>query len=134
MRSTHVPVKHICAPSPMDLAECVAHNTHMPINPDPLAYQKHLRAWRKLRGMTLEQVAAALDVSHTSVSRWEKGDMEITSKTLVALCRLYGVAPEMLLYPPTEAELSRRFDELRPLLERMDDEAFRHVLYMAKRT
>lgn len=123
---------HLCIPR-HGRRRVNAHNRGMALSPDPLTYQKHLRAWRKLRGLTLEQVGEAMDVSHTSISRWEKGEMEITSKALVAFCRLYDVTPEMLLNPPSEAEMSRRLEEMRPLLEKMDDEAFNHVLYVAKR-
>ena len=47
--------------------------------------------------MTQEFVAQALGISRQAVSKWENGISEPTTTNLIALAKLFGVAPEDLL-------------------------------------
>lgn len=100
---------------------------------DPTPYQKHLAAWRIARDMTLEEAAEKLDVAHTTVSRWERGELPISSRRLVDLCRLYTVTPAQLLISPEEAQAEARLAEIRALLDGIDPEAYDHLKYVAAR-
>ena len=111
----------------------VPQNPAMIDSVDPKIYQTHLRAWREQRKLTQEQVAEALDVVHTTVGRWERGKMPLDTSQLVALCRLYDVTPQMLLAPPSDAAQADRVAEIGSLVKNMDDEAFRHLVFMAKK-
>ena len=52
---------------------------------------------RNNRGMTQFQLAAALNVSHQAVSKWETGAALPDIQTLLALTQLFGVTMEELL-------------------------------------
>jgi len=55
------------------------------------------RDYRMKAGLTLEQVAERLDMSHSQISRIERGASNYTPKTLQALADLYGVHRSALL-------------------------------------
>ena len=56
-----------------------------------------LRAHRTACKMTQEFVAEQLGVSRQAVSKWESGASDPNTANLVALAKLFGVAPEELL-------------------------------------
>ena len=56
-----------------------------------------LKKHRTDSGMTQEFVAQALGISRQAVSKWENGTSEPTTTNLIALAKLFGVAPEDLL-------------------------------------
>ena len=56
-----------------------------------------LKELRTERNMTQEFVAESLGVSRQAVSKWENGSSEPSTSNLIAIGKLYGVAPEELL-------------------------------------
>jgi len=58
---------------------------------------ENLRAQRLRCKMTQEFVAERLDVSRQTVTKWENGAAEPSTSHLLALAKLFGVAPEELL-------------------------------------
>ena len=56
-----------------------------------------LKEHRIRRGVTQEFVAEALNVSRQAVSKWENGTSDPSTANLIALARLYKIAPEELL-------------------------------------
>lgn len=80
---------------------------------------RHLRAWRERAGLTLEQVAEKLDVTHSAVQKWERGQVPVTLPRLQELAPLYGAQPFELLFPPAEREqaatLAQAWEILRQL-------------------
>ena len=56
-----------------------------------------IAALRQAKGFTQQQLAAALDVSHQAVSKWETGQAIPDVETLMALSRLFGVTVDQLL-------------------------------------
>lgn len=52
---------------------------------------------RQARGMTQQQLAAAMNVSHQAVSKWENGAALPDIQTLVGLTQLFGITVEQLL-------------------------------------
>ena len=59
--------------------------------------RKNMRAERARSGMTLQEVAEAINVHPNAVHRWEKGKTEPTASNLIALCKIYECTPEYLL-------------------------------------
>lgn len=57
----------------------------------------NMRRERLEHDMSINDVAAALDVHPNAVSRWETNQTEPTSRNLIALCKLYNCSPEYLL-------------------------------------
>lgn len=66
-----------------------AHNVCMEHN--------HLRAWRKFRHLTLDEVAAAIDSTKAVVQQLEVGRMTLSQKWLVKIAPVLGTTPGMLL-------------------------------------
>ena len=56
-----------------------------------------LKQHREECKMTQEFVAEALGVSRQAVSKWESGASDPSTTNLIALAKLFGVAPEDLL-------------------------------------
>lgn len=58
---------------------------------------RRLRAARIKAGMTVREVAAALDISHTLIVRYENGTTAPSFDRLDALSRIYGLTPAALM-------------------------------------
>lgn len=70
---------------------------------------KSIAFLRRMEGMTQQQLASAMNVSHQAVSKWETGAALPDIQTLLELTRLFGVTVEQLLCggipgQPTEDE------------------------------
>lgn len=75
---------------------------------------KTIATLRQTKGMTQQQLAAAMNVSHQAVSKWENGAALPDIQTLVELTQLFGVTVEQLLngeIPEARLENSTSFDE-----------------------
>jgi len=70
--------------------------------------------------MTLEQVGHALGKRHTTVGRWEKGEMKLSTQDLESLASLYAATPSQLLAPPASAEMVELLDRVQSILSGMD--------------
>lgn len=70
-----------------------------PDEPRPLSriLATRLRELRARKGLTQDQVARALQVHESAVSRWEGGSRFPTGEDLVALSVLFGVSTDHLL-------------------------------------
>ena len=82
----------------------------------------HLRAWRKKSGRTLQQVAVALGTTHTTILRYERGDMKPPADMLRRLAELYDCLPAELQYDPAERDKGRRMHEALEILATLDPE------------
>ncbi len=58
-----------------------------------------LRAARIDAGLSLKEVAEAVGVCDTTVSKWERGKTYPNGVQLVALCRLYGRSLDEIRLP-----------------------------------
>lgn len=76
------------------------------LNSDPQRKEKEetaktlgevLKSHREQNKMTQEFVAEAIGVSRQAVSKWESGKSDPSTTNLLALAKLYDVAPEALL-------------------------------------
>jgi transcriptional regulator with XRE-family HTH domain len=57
----------------------------------------NIRALRKAKGLTLEEVGNAVGIRRASVSLWESSDTRPDLDRLVGLARLFGVTVDYLL-------------------------------------
>ena len=64
---------------------------------DNIAVGKTIAKLRQNKNMTQQQLAAALNVSHQAVSKWETGAALPDVQTLMALTGLFGITMEQLL-------------------------------------
>ena len=64
---------------------------------DNIAVGKTIAKLRQNKNMTQQQLAAALNVSHQAVSKWETGAALPDVQTLMELTRLFGITMEQLL-------------------------------------
>ncbi len=64
-----------------------------------------LRQWREHRGYTLEQAAEAVDITHASLSRIERGLQPYSQAILEALAELYMTdVASLIMRDPTDPE------------------------------
>lgn len=75
---------------------------------------KTIATLRQARGMTQQQLAAVMNVSHQAVSKWENGAALPDIQTLVELTQLFGITIEQLLngeIPEERLNNSPTFDD-----------------------
>ena len=70
--------------------------------------------------MTQEQVAAELGVRHTTVGRWEKGEMRLSTQDLERLAVIYGATTTQLAAAPAAASDVAILDKLHSIANGMD--------------
>ena len=58
---------------------------------------QNIAGLRHAAGWSQEELAARLDVTRQSVSKWESGQSDPSTTNLLALAKLFGVRPEELL-------------------------------------
>ena len=83
----------------------------------PADANNHIRAVRTAKGMTLEDVADAMNTTPQTVQRWEL-EGNLTVKKLVAVAAFLGVAPAELL--PGIPRLTAQEEALLALFRRTD--------------
>ena len=85
-----------------------------------------LREWRKHRGKTLVAVAEQLHISHSQLSRIERGDQPYNQELLEALADLYMCdVVDLLMRDPSDPE------GMWTLWERADKGARRQIVAVA---
>lgn len=62
--------------------------------------QLTLKAARVNRGLTQKQAAKSLGVSNVTLIRWERGVTMPRQKSIEAICRLYGVSYDDIIFLP----------------------------------
>jgi transcriptional regulator with XRE-family HTH domain len=68
----------------------------------------HLRAWRRFRDLTLQQVAARLGISHTTLLRYEKGAVMPPDDAIRRLAQIYDCTPAELQVEPQQRRQGQR--------------------------
>ena len=67
---------------------------------------RRIAALRQRSGLTQQQLAAMMNVSHQAVSKWEGGQAMPDIQTLLGLTRFFGLTVEQLVAPEDEDEES----------------------------
>jgi transcriptional regulator with XRE-family HTH domain len=80
--------------------------------PQSGAERVHLKEYRKRAGLTLQQVAARLELHATSVQKWETGVSSPTARDLMRLAHVYDVHPGALFLDPEGIERTKTIDAL----------------------
>lgn len=91
------------------------HADNGPPSPMATTLHRYLKAHRKLRRFTQEQVANVLNISHNAYSDKENGKRPVTLEELEKIAQAYGVHASALLMAPEDgprAELMRRAAEI----------------------
>ena len=97
------------------------------------AAQVHLKAWRKHRRVTAEELAAQVNRSLSLVSAWEMGTRIMNMVDLEDLARVYGVHPSALLLPPEESSRADLKLAASETIESMDAEAALQWLQLGRK-
>ena len=74
-----------------------------------------IRAWRKHRGYTLEQLAEMVGVTHGALSQLERGDVNYTQPMLEALAEALSCEPADLIMRDPNSEVWSIYDTLKAL-------------------
>lgn len=95
----------------------------MPTRPTPAKVERaardlgeHLRAWRKLQRLTIEDVAQRAGVNRNTVSRLERGDRAVGLGVLLGVARALGRLDALIdALDPYETDFGRaRADQALP--------------------
>jgi transcriptional regulator with XRE-family HTH domain len=97
-----------------------------------MALHDYLKAWRCHSGLSQEAVGAKLGVKHTTIGRWEKGTMALSTADLERLAAVYGATGTQIFAPPQERDLVERLDRVQGILTTMDPEALEHWLAIGR--
>ena len=76
-----------------------------------------IREWRQFRGLTLEQLAERIDVTHGALSQLERGIINYTQPTLEALAFALQCEPADLIMRDPRSEAWALVDSLRGMPE-----------------
>lgn len=93
----------------------------------------HLRAWRRHRKLSQEQVANALKKRASTISRWERGEMNLTTADLERLAVLYGASISQLSAPPAAAEIVAVLGSLQNIASEMDPQMLQHWMAIGRK-
>jgi transcriptional regulator with XRE-family HTH domain len=98
------------------------------------AFGKKLRELRKLRGMTISQLAEACNLSDNFIGSIERGYRSPTLKRLGVIMKALGVKAEELFHFPNYGDLEQdtALDELRYLVQDMDPKNIRLIVDIAR--
>jgi len=84
---------------------------------------ERLQRARKGAGLSQREAASRAGLSHTAVSKWEKGELKPSSAHLIRLAKLYGVRTEYFFRPRTvtldNVEYRKRAKVSKALLNRV---------------
>lgn len=70
-------------------------------------FQITLEAARVNKGLSQKQAAEQLGVDPSTLSKWERGISMPKANQIDALCNLYGVSYDMLIFLPHKLALSQ---------------------------
>jgi transcriptional regulator with XRE-family HTH domain len=92
-----------------------AHNAHMASK--GLKARHFLRAWRKHRGYTLEQMSERIGMSHQNLGKIERGDVPYSEHLLERLAEEYRCdVADLIIRDPSDPDgLWSVYDQLRPV-------------------
>ena len=77
-----------------------------------MEFSEKLQELRKSRNLTQEELAEALFVSRTAVSKWESGKAIPDSNKVLAIAKLFGVSTDFLLRKEEEFLTAESADEV----------------------
>ena len=90
---------------------------------------RRIAALRQARGMTQQQLAAMMNVSHQAVSKWESGLALPDIQTMLELTRFFGITVEQLL-EEEQTEVEMKTDETANDTPEENDEPKKEVEHM----
>ena len=95
-------------------------------------FGENLKAMRKAKGYTQEELAIKINVVRQTVSKWEKGQTLPNAAQFLALCRIYGVRDVLSVFLGEPGPLSGLNGEGRILVRPSGTEALMRVMVEAK--
>lgn len=93
----------------------------------------HLRAHRKARKLTLEDVASQIGIKVNTLSGWETGGRGVGLDDLEKLAKVYGVHPAALLLAPEDGPRFEAMRKASSIAERLGPEAAQDWLSLGER-
>lgn len=77
-----------------------------------------LAEWRERRGLSQEALAERVGTTKASISRWENGERDMTTKGMSALANALGIEPVQLFRHPDHISLDDLLGSASPILRR----------------
>ncbi len=82
----------------------------------------NLKAWRKLKRETQMTLANKMGTDHTTIGRYERGEIAVDDETFARLAKELGISPAELAAHPEEQKRVRLIESLVDRLRRMEPE------------
>ncbi len=92
-----------------------------------------LRAWRKKMKLTQVALANKLGTDHTTVGRYERGELRVDAETFRKIAEVYGVTVAELNADPNDQAKARHMHRLMEGWAVLDDDDARAIADMAER-
>lgn len=100
---------------------------------EPHPIHKYLRAWRKHAGLSQEQLGNIIGVDHTTVGRWERGKVPLTSEQFERLAHIFRATPAQLLADPMESAAVDTLQEAYAIMQDMDPDTLAQWLDIGRK-
>lgn len=97
-----------------------------------IEFGKNVRKYRKLRGLSQEQLAEKVDVAMKTVSQWENGKTFIEHKNLQKLCEVLGVNEDQLLGTFPKSNIKTISNEINNIVIQLPEEQQKQLLEFLK--
>lgn len=96
-----------------------------------MTFSNNLVKYRKLSGLTQENIAQLCNVSRQAVTKWESGTCLPDVYTIDKIAKCIGITLEELIYNKDENALSKIWNSTKEKIkERMEDSSFQFELYI----
>lgn len=93
---------------------------------------QYLRAWRKYRGKTLEQISPLVGSKVNTISGWENGKRRVNLDDLSRLASIYEVTAADLLRSPEAYDRQQSYSGLAGIADQLTPDQAAHLLWLAE--
>lgn len=101
-----------------------------------LYWRENLKRFRKMNGMTQQQIADVLKIERTAYANYELGRTNMNIETLCKVSEFFGVTVEQMLFASPNEDIVRKSDLNAAFpnkdCPRLFDEECRHVGYLTQ--
>ena len=86
-----------------------------------MAIGRNIRKYRKLKGLTLEQLAAVLDTETNYLGQCERGERRFGLDKLMDIISYFGLTANDIISPPAPAKSNAQADGLRDIVTLLEN-------------
>lgn len=80
-----------------------------------------LKEWRKKSNLSQIKLAEIMEVDGTTIGRWEKNIVPLTSKQIAKLCSIFKISIPQIYAAPEDAETVARLEVAYRIVKNLDE-------------